>query len=113
MSSGDPTVGLSEQGIQGQVLSNVAPGSIVLFHANGRGWHTQGALPGIIAGLKARGYEFATVSELLAAGEPVTSPTCYDSRPGDADRWPFRHPTPVAAAPSGFFWPWQSVTHRR
>jgi peptidoglycan/xylan/chitin deacetylase (PgdA/CDA1 family) len=113
VSSGDPTVGLSEQAIQGQVLSNVAPGSIVLFHANGRGWHTQGALPGIIAGLKARGYEFATVSELLAAGEPVTSPTCYDARPGDADRWPFRHPTPVAAAPSGFFWPWQSVTHRR
>jgi len=72
-------------------------GSIVLFHANGRGWHTQGALPGIIAGLKARGYEFATVSELLAAGEPVTSPTCYDSRPGDADRvedrGDLRHPS--------------------
>ncbi len=113
VSSGDPTVGQSEQGIQRQVLSNVAPGSIVLFHANGRGWHTQGALPGIIAGLKARGYEFATVSELLAAGEPVTSPTCYDSRPGDADRWPFRHPTPVAAAPFSFAWPWQSVAHRR
>ena len=113
VSSGDPTVGQSEQGIQRQVLSNVAPGSIVLFHANGRGWHTQGALPGIIAGLKARGYEFATVSELLAAGEPVTSPTCYDSRPGDADRLPLRHPTPVATAPFGFAWPWQSVAHRR
>jgi hypothetical protein len=54
-----------------------------------------------------------TVSELLAAGEPVTSPTCYDSRPGDADRWPFRHRAPVAAAPSGFVWPWQSVAQRR
>ena len=113
VSSGDPTVGLSAQGIQQQVLSNVAPGSIVLFHANGRGWHTEGALPAVIAGLKARGYEFVTVSELLAAGEPVTSPTCYDSRPGDADRWPFRHRAPVAAAPSGFVWPWQSVAQRR
>ena len=63
--------------------------------------------------LKARGYEFVTVSELLAAGEPVTSPTCYDSQPGDADRWPFRHRAPVAAAPSGFVWPWQSVAQRR
>jgi hypothetical protein len=104
---------MSAQAIQRQVLSNVAPGSIVLFHANGRGWHTEAALSGIIAGLKAQGYEFATVSELLAAGEPVMSATCYDSRPGDADRWPFRHPAPLAAAPSGFAWPWQSAVHRR
>src|SRR4029079_13401684 len=61
----------------------------------------------------AQGYEFATVSELLAAGEPVMSATCYDSRPGDADRWPFRHPAPLAAAPSGLAWPWQSAVHRR
>src|SRR4029077_1079773 len=88
VSSGDPTVGLSALGIQQQVLSNVAPGSIVLFHANGRGWRTAGALPAVIAGLKARGYEFVTVSELLAAGEPVTSPSCYDSPPGGAGRGP-------------------------
>jgi peptidoglycan/xylan/chitin deacetylase (PgdA/CDA1 family) len=113
VSSGDPTPGMSAQAIQRQVLSNVAPGSIVLFHANGRGWHTEAALSGIIASLKAQGYEFATVSELLAAGEPVMSATCYDSRPGDADRWPFRHPAPLAAAPSGFAWPWQSAVHRR
>jgi len=113
VSSGDPTVGLSAQGIQRQVLSNVVPGSIVLFHANGRGWHTEGALPGIITALKAQGYEFATVSELIAAGEPVTSATCYDSRPGDADRWPLRRPAPLAVEPSGFGWPWQSVSHRR
>src|SRR5262249_13605701 len=84
------------------------PGSIVLFHANGRGWHTDGALPGIIAALKARGYEFATVSELLAAGEPVVSATCYDSRPGDTDRP--RHPLPVATRPFGFGWLWHGVT---
>src|SRR5262249_23093349 len=94
--------------IEHQVLANVQPGSIVLFHANGRGWHTDGALPGIIAALKARGYEFATVSELLAAGEPVVSATCYDSRPGDTDRP--RHPLPVATSPFGFRWLWHGVT---
>ena len=104
VSSGDPTFGQSARAIERQVLANVAPGSIVLFHANGRGWHTEGALPGIVAGLKAQGYELVTVSELLAAGEPVMTSTCYDSRPGDTDRWPRR--LPVA---SGFGWPWQGV----
>ena len=68
------------------VLASVRPGSIVLFHANGRGWSTDAALPGIVSALQAKGYEFATVTELLAAGEPVMSDTCYDSRPGDTDR---------------------------
>ena len=107
VSSGDPTFAQSARAIEHQVLTNVQPGSIVLFHANGRGWHTEGALPGIIAALKARGYEFATVSELLAAGEPVVAATCYDSRPGDTDRP--RHPLPVATGPFGFGWLWQGV----
>jgi peptidoglycan/xylan/chitin deacetylase (PgdA/CDA1 family) len=108
VSSGDPTFGVSAQAIQRQVLGSVQPGSIVLFHANGRGWHTDGALPGIIAALKAQGYEFATVSELLAAGQPVMAATCYDSRPGDRDRWPLRLPGPVAGAASELSWPWQA-----
>jgi hypothetical protein len=107
VSSGDPTFAQSARAIEHQVLANVQPGSIVLFHANGRGWHTEGALLGIIATLKARGYEFATVSELLAAGEPVVAATCYDSRPGDTDRP--RHPLPVATGPFGFGWLWQGV----
>jgi peptidoglycan-N-acetylglucosamine deacetylase len=110
VSSGDPTFAQSARAIQHQVLTNIQPGSIVLFHANGRGWHTDGALPGIIAALKARGYEFATVSELLAAGEPVVSATCYDSRPGDTDRP--RHPLPVATSPFGFGWLWHGVASR-
>ena len=68
------------------VLASVRPGSIVLFHANGRGWSTEAALPGIVSALQAKGYEFVTVTELLAAGEPVMSDTCYDFRPGDTDR---------------------------
>jgi peptidoglycan-N-acetylglucosamine deacetylase len=91
VSSGDPSFGLAPERMARDVLGRVQPGSIVLFHANGRGWHTQSALPAIVAGLKARGYQFATVSELLAAGEPVLATSCYDARPGDTDRydrWP-------------------------
>jgi hypothetical protein len=107
ISSGDPTFGVSARMIEQQVLANVQPGSIVLFHANGRGWHTEGALPGIIAALKAQGYSFVTVSELMAAGEPVMTATCYDSRPGDTDHWPLRRPTPQAGAASFFGSLWQ------
>jgi peptidoglycan/xylan/chitin deacetylase (PgdA/CDA1 family) len=49
------------------VLDNVRPGSIIELHP----WSTahaatREALPGIIAGLRARGYALVTVSELLA-----------------------------------------------
>jgi peptidoglycan/xylan/chitin deacetylase (PgdA/CDA1 family) len=90
LSSGDPSRGQAAGQMARWVLHGVHPGSIVLFHANGRGWHTGSALPGIVAGLKAQGYEFATVSELMAAGEPVYAPTCYDSRPGDTDHYDAR-----------------------
>ena len=86
------------------VLASVRPGSIVLFHANGRGWSTEAALPAIVSALRAKGYEFTTVTELLAAGDPVLSETCYDSRPGDTDQ-------PRSARPpamSGWFGPFGS-----
>lgn len=48
------------------VLENVRPGSIVLLHPWYRGRErTREAVPFIIAGLKNKGYEFVTVSELL------------------------------------------------
>lgn len=68
-------------------LPAIKPGSIILAHANGRGYHTGDALPRIIAGLKARGFQFVTVSELLAAGKPVIASTCYDFKPGDTDKY--------------------------
>jgi hypothetical protein len=37
--------------------------------------------------LKAKGFEFVTVSELLAQGTPEISATCYDARPGDTDKY--------------------------
>ncbi|WP_243364032.1 polysaccharide deacetylase family protein [Fundidesulfovibrio terrae] len=65
------------------VLKNVKPGSIVLGHANGFGHATAEALRSIVPALRAKGYRFVTVSALLAAGRPVASPECFDSRPGD------------------------------
>jgi len=116
VSSGDPTTGQSARAIEQQVLGHVRPGSIVLFHANGRGWHTEAALPAIIAALKAQGYEFATISELTAAGEPMLTATCYDSRPGDTDQWPrpalASQPGDVrtpAGVLSGLGWPWSGT----
>jgi peptidoglycan-N-acetylglucosamine deacetylase len=87
VSSGDAPPGQSPQEMLKDVLNGVRPGSIVLFHANGRGVHTTEAIPIIVAALKAKGYEFATVTELLQSGEPEVVPTCYDKKPGDADRY--------------------------
>ena len=88
VSSGDPWIGQKADLMVKAVVDNVKPGSIVLFHANGRGWHTGSALPEIIRRLRDKGYKFLTVSELLKAGEPVYSEHgCYDSRPHDTDRY--------------------------
>lgn len=108
VSSGDPAPGQSAAAIVHTVLAQVRPGSIVLMHGNGRGWHTAAALPALIAGLKARGYELVTVGALMAAGTPELSATCYDARPGDTDRydrWPrtltlAAHSGSTAAAPA-------------
>jgi peptidoglycan/xylan/chitin deacetylase (PgdA/CDA1 family) len=87
ISSDDPDYKTRPDLMTQKVLDNVQPGSIVLFHANGRGWYTDDALPGIIAALKAQGYEFKTVSELLREGEPVVSASCYDRNLGDTDQY--------------------------
>lgn len=69
------------------VTAGVKPGSIVLAHANGNGHGTAGGVALTVAALKAKGYEFVTVSALLAAGKPVTAGECYDSRPGDTKQY--------------------------
>ncbi len=85
--SGDPSTQQTPERMVQQVLRQVKPGSIVVFHANGRGRHTARALPHIITGLQTRGYVFLTVSQLLASGHPVTSTECYEWRPGDNLRY--------------------------
>ncbi len=54
---------LSASEIKDRVLSRVKNGSIVLFH--NQGLHTAEALPQIIKALKAEGYEFLPIGELI------------------------------------------------
>ena len=87
VSTGDPSPFTSADMIVAETLRSVRPGSIVLAHANGRGFHTGEALPRVLDELTKRGYRFVTVGELLAAGRPVITETCYDARPGDTDKY--------------------------
>jgi len=100
VSTGDPDPHQSAAAIAERMISGARPGSILLAHANGRGHHTAEALPAAIKGLRARGFEFVTVGQLLAAGRPVVTDTCYDARPGDTDKYDFLGRTaPAAASP--------------
>lgn len=54
---------ISAKEITSRVLKGVNNGSIVLFHNNGL--HTATALPDIIKALKAQGYQFVTIGELI------------------------------------------------
>ncbi|HUG92688.1 MAG TPA: polysaccharide deacetylase family protein [Planctomycetaceae bacterium] len=58
-SEGGPTT----QFMINKVVNNAQGGSIVLMHLGG--WNTLDALPGMVAGLRAKGFEFAKVSEML------------------------------------------------
>lgn len=70
-----------------ELLKAIRPGSIVVFHANGRGRGTAAALGGIVDALRARGYRFETVSELLRQGDPESVDECYERTPGDNRRY--------------------------
>ncbi len=85
--SGDPAPAQTAEMIRRGVVAHVKPGSIVVMHANGRGWHTREALPLVIADLKKRGFQFATVGEMLKRGEPVIADSCYEVKPGDNARY--------------------------
>lgn len=63
--SGDPDPNILADPMADWVLQQVQPGSIIIMHANGRGWNTAEALPRIISTLETEGYRFVLVSELL------------------------------------------------
>ena len=63
--SGDPDPRASRQRLVDWVLQRARPGSIVVMHMNHPRFHTAEALPEIVAGLRARGFELVTVGELL------------------------------------------------
>lgn len=65
--SGDPDPKLTAAGIERDVEWRVRPGSLVIFHANGRGWHTAEIVEHVYENVIAKkGWATATVSELLA-----------------------------------------------
>jgi peptidoglycan/xylan/chitin deacetylase (PgdA/CDA1 family) len=62
--SGDPDAHATTDALVRWVLRQARPGSIVVMHVNHRRFHTAEALPAIVAGLRARGFELVKVSEL-------------------------------------------------
>ena len=83
----DPVKAQSARAIAQAVLRQAKPGSIVICHANGRGWNTARALPMFIPEMRKRGFRFVTVSELLVSGRPVAQDECYEMHPGDNKRY--------------------------
>jgi peptidoglycan/xylan/chitin deacetylase (PgdA/CDA1 family) len=83
--SGDPIPTATATSLVRAVLLHAKAGSIVVMHANHRRFPTAAAVPQIIAGLRARGMELVTVSELVGKSVPV------DAAPVA--------PAPVEAAP--------------
>lgn len=71
--------------ITNKVLNNVVPGTIVLMHTGAGASGTPTALPNIITKLKAKGYSFVTVSQLLnlPSSPPATGGTTYTVKAGD------------------------------
>ena len=70
----DPVPDNSAENINRIVRDKVQNGSIIIMHANGRGWHTAEALPGMIEYLRQAGYTLVTVSQLLGL-EPLPGET--------------------------------------
>ena len=48
-----------------QTLARAKPGDILIFHINGRGVHTAEAIPGVVEGLKAKGFRFVLLRDYL------------------------------------------------
>ena len=67
LASGDPDSTISRLRLIHYVATSTRNGSIIVMHVNGRGWHTSEALPEIIQALRAKGFIFSKVSELLHA----------------------------------------------
>jgi len=68
--TGDPDPTIDAARLNWAVRERVQNGSIIIMHANGRGWHTAEALPEMIEYLRGEGYTLVTVSQLLGL-EPI------------------------------------------
>ena len=90
--SGDPSEGATAQAMVQGVVAQTRPGSIVIFHINGRGWNTGQALPWILNGLRKRGFRFVFLSELFA--HAARAPEAYANASSAAGAQPSRKPLP-------------------
>ncbi len=66
----DPVPDNNADMINQRVREQVRNGSIIIMHANSRGWHTSEALPEMIDFLREEGYCLVTISQLLGL-EPL------------------------------------------
>jgi len=99
--SGDPSMHTTADGMIRNVLGKARPGSIIIFHINGRGWKTSEALPTILQGLREHGFRFVPLSQLLGGTPPPASPVAPippAPAPGPASPSPVG-PIPTAALP--------------
>ena len=85
--TGDPSKTVTPARIAAEVIKDIKPGAIIICHANGFGHGTAAALPVIFRKLREKGYEFVTVSELLASGPAFATRSCYEQKPGDNYRY--------------------------
>lgn len=81
--SGDAAKAQTAEKIAQIVLKQAKPGSIVIFHGNGRGHGTAESLLVIVRELRKRGYHFVTVSELLRLGRINSTEDCFELKPND------------------------------
>jgi len=88
---GDPVQGQPVSNIVQTVLKRARPGSIVVGHANGRGFGTAEALDIVIPQLMAQGFRFVTVSELLRFGKAIRTSECYEESLGETMPYDQRH----------------------
>ncbi len=63
--SGDPDKNITADELAKWVLGKAAKGDILIFHINGRGWHSGEVLPGIVENLKKKGLRFVRLDEFL------------------------------------------------
>jgi peptidoglycan-N-acetylglucosamine deacetylase len=93
---------ITAQQISDHVLKQAKPGSIILLHdGGGDRSRTLTALPKIITGLKAQGYTFVSVNELLGFQQqpsptPSASPVAQPGKPGASPTGTKPKPTPTS-----------------
>ena len=83
--SGDPSAAVSADAMIRTVVKRTRPGSIVIFHINGRETKTATALPVILHELRARGFRFVHLSTLLYS-TPAPAPAPAPITSGDPER---------------------------